>query len=164
MNYLGPKYCRVKVREGRIGEITEILAWYEYINDVILDHLDDEIKSTDRSGVWRYLISFKATFSVTQLFSVSKIYFSESSPCHREYWHRVRVWDPLPDHGQRDAAELHQVRGARHSHLGVPQLLHPPGPLPGEKVQENLFWGGLQILQTKVNTALHSQEDKFCLL
>ena len=24
---------RVKVREGRIGEITEILAWYEYIND-----------------------------------------------------------------------------------------------------------------------------------
>ena len=49
----------MKVREGRIGEITEILAWYEYINDVILDHLDDEIKSTDRSGVWRYLISFK---------------------------------------------------------------------------------------------------------
>ena len=54
---------RVKVREGRIGEITEILAWYEYINDVILDHLDDEIKSTDRSGVWRYLISFKVMAS-----------------------------------------------------------------------------------------------------
>ena len=30
----------MKVREGRIGEITEILAWYEYINDVILDHLN----------------------------------------------------------------------------------------------------------------------------
>ena len=55
---------RVKVREGRIGEITEILAWYEYINDVILDHLDDEIKSTDRSGVWRYLISFKVRGNV----------------------------------------------------------------------------------------------------
>ena len=52
-------YLRVKVREGRFGEITEILAWYEYINDVILDHLDDEIKSTNKSGVWRYLISFK---------------------------------------------------------------------------------------------------------
>ena len=50
---------RVKVREGKIAEITEILAWYEYINDVILDHLDENIKSTDRSGVWRYLISFK---------------------------------------------------------------------------------------------------------
>ena len=53
---------RVKVREGRFGEITEILAWYEYINDVILDHLDDEIKSTNKSGVWRYLISFKVEF------------------------------------------------------------------------------------------------------
>ena len=49
----------MKVREGRFGEITEILAWYEYINDVILDQLDDEIKSTNKSGVWRYLISFK---------------------------------------------------------------------------------------------------------
>ena len=47
------------MREGKIAEITEILAWYEYINDVILDHLDENIKSTDRSGVWRYLISFK---------------------------------------------------------------------------------------------------------
>ena len=36
---------------------------YEFINDVILDHLDDEIKSTDRSGVWRYLISFKVSFN-----------------------------------------------------------------------------------------------------
>ena len=53
--------CRVKVREGRFGELTEILAWYEYINDVILDHLDDEIKSTNKSGVWRYLISFKVS-------------------------------------------------------------------------------------------------------
>ena len=72
--------------------------------------------------------------------------FSESPPRHREYRHRVSVRHPLPDHRQRDAAELHQVRGARHPHLGVPQLLHPPGPLPGEKVQKNLFGGGLQIL------------------
>ena len=90
----------MKVREGRIGEITEILAWseyhkifffhreslleilclivrqsflhkqmnrYEFINDVILDHLDDEIKSTDRSGVWRYLISFKVSSSTSFL-------------------------------------------------------------------------------------------------
>ena len=62
-------FFRVKVREGRFGEITQILGWYEYINDVILDHLDDEIKSTDRSGVWRYLISFKVPFI---LFSLKK--------------------------------------------------------------------------------------------
>ena len=57
-------FTRVKVREGKIAEITEILAWYEYINDVILDHLDENIKSTDRSGVWRYLISFKVIKTV----------------------------------------------------------------------------------------------------
>ena len=41
---------------------------YEFINDVILDHLDDEIKSTDRSGVWRYLISFKVTPSLISIY------------------------------------------------------------------------------------------------
>ena len=67
----------MKVREGRIGEITEILAWYEYINDVILDHLDDEIKSTDRSGVWRYLISFKVkNIDINVKFNL-KHYFKE---------------------------------------------------------------------------------------
>ena len=62
---------RVKVREGRIGEVTEILAWYEFINDIILDHLDDEIKSTDQSGVWRYLISFKVPFC-SEIFFLKK--------------------------------------------------------------------------------------------
>ena len=49
-------YCRLKVREGSFNEITSILAWYEFINDIILDHLDDEIKSTNKSGVWRYRV------------------------------------------------------------------------------------------------------------
>ena len=49
-------YCRLKVREGSFNEITSILAWYEFINDIILDHLDDEIKSTNKSGVWRYCV------------------------------------------------------------------------------------------------------------
>ena len=67
-------YCRLKVREGSFNEITSILAWYEFINDIILDHLDDEIKSTNKSGVWRYcvvcvssqlyLIIFKSCFSL----------------------------------------------------------------------------------------------------
>ena len=71
-------FSRVKVREGKIAEITEILAWYEYINDVILDHLDENIKSTDRSGVWRYLISFKVINFVFLSFSDS-FYFRISS-------------------------------------------------------------------------------------
>ena len=74
---------RVKVREGRFGELTEILAWYEYINDVILDHLDDEIKSTNKSGVWRYLISFKVILSFSQPDLINQIeMFLEFAPCH----------------------------------------------------------------------------------
>ena len=74
IKYLRFLSCRVKVREGRFGELTEILAWYEYINDVILDHLDDEIKSTNKSGVWRYLISFKVSHhsNISHLFSLKK--------------------------------------------------------------------------------------------
>ena len=100
---------RVKVREGRIGEITEILAWYEYINDVILDHLDDEIKSTDRSGVWRYLISFKVR--VLSGVRGDFVCCSESAASDREHRDSVCVRDPLPHHGQRHPAELHQVSG-----------------------------------------------------
>ena len=91
-------------------------------------------------------------FSAIFTLNISNPSFSESSPRHREHRNRVCVRDPLPDHGQRDAAELHQVRGARHPHLGVPQLLHPPRPLPREKVQKNLLGGGLQILQKKVRS------------
>ena len=65
---------RVKVREGRFGEITQILGWYEYINDVILDHLDDEIKSTNKSGVWRYLISFKNLLRAIENIGIVSVY------------------------------------------------------------------------------------------
>ena len=72
---------RVKVREGRIGEVTEILAWYEFINDIILDHLDDEIKSTDQSGVWRYLISFKVRIR-PRIFNDVHFFLVESFTSH----------------------------------------------------------------------------------
>ena len=91
------------------------LTWlwyrYEYINDVILDHLDDEIKSTDRSGVWRYLISFKVPF-FSFLFKKAKIFLilpPESPLGHREHWDCVCVWDPLPEHWNCHSAELYQV-------------------------------------------------------
>ena len=49
------------------------MGWYEFINDIILDHLDDEIKSTNKSGVWRYCF-----------------YTSRKSPCHRMEFHLVQ--------------------------------------------------------------------------
>ena len=105
--------CRVKVREGRFGELTEILAWYEYINDVILDHLDDEIKSTNKSGVWRYLISFKVStvinLNVSHPFSQLKNP-SESSTRDRKYRNCVRLWHPISDNWKCYSTEFYQVR------------------------------------------------------
>jgi hypothetical protein len=64
----------MKVREGRFEEITHILAWYDYINLVLLNHLDDEITSTDKSGVWRYLISFKNLLRAIENIGIVSVY------------------------------------------------------------------------------------------
>ena len=95
------------MREGRIAEITQILAWYEYINDVILDHLDDNIKSTDRSGVWRYLISFKVKLTMTTVLISS--FYSESPSGYREYWHSVCLRHSVPDNRGCHTEEFYQV-------------------------------------------------------
>ena len=43
-----------------------------------------------------------------------------------------------------------QVRGARHPHLGVPQLLHPPGALPRREAAQDLRRGRVQVLPPEV--------------
>ncbi|KAF6209106.1 hypothetical protein GE061_014849 [Apolygus lucorum] len=39
--------------------IREALQWYNSFNNAMMIHLTDQIKETDNSGVWRFLISFK---------------------------------------------------------------------------------------------------------
>ncbi|XP_024082931.1 soluble guanylate cyclase gcy-35 isoform X2 [Cimex lectularius] len=39
--------------------IRDVLHWYNSVNAAMLVHLTDQIKETDNSGVWRYLIAFK---------------------------------------------------------------------------------------------------------
>ncbi|CAH1405097.1 unnamed protein product [Nezara viridula] len=39
--------------------IRDVLHWYNSVNAAMLAHLTDQIKETDNSGVWRYLIAFK---------------------------------------------------------------------------------------------------------
>ncbi|XP_025264007.1 uncharacterized protein LOC105258860 isoform X2 [Camponotus floridanus] len=41
------------------SSISEVMAWYTSVNAAMLDHLTNQIKETDNSGVWRYLIAFK---------------------------------------------------------------------------------------------------------
>ncbi|CAB0020299.1 unnamed protein product [Nesidiocoris tenuis] len=39
--------------------IREVLHWYSSFNAAMMTHITDQIKETDNSGVWRFLISFK---------------------------------------------------------------------------------------------------------
>ncbi|XP_072749417.1 uncharacterized protein [Anoplolepis gracilipes] len=41
------------------SSISEVMSWYTGVNAAMLDHLTNQIKETDNSGVWRYLIAFK---------------------------------------------------------------------------------------------------------
>lgn len=35
------------------SSITEVMTWYTSVNAAMLDHLTNQIKETDNSGVWR---------------------------------------------------------------------------------------------------------------
>ncbi|XP_017077564.1 uncharacterized protein LOC108112253 [Drosophila eugracilis] len=51
---------RDRVRlEPEESSITEVMNWYTSINRGLLHHLNEQIKETDNSGVWRYLVGFK---------------------------------------------------------------------------------------------------------
>ncbi|KAH8347689.1 hypothetical protein KR084_000255 [Drosophila pseudotakahashii] len=51
---------RERVRlEPEESSITEVMNWYTSINRGLLHHLNEQIKETDNSGVWRYLVGFK---------------------------------------------------------------------------------------------------------
>ncbi|XP_017835379.1 uncharacterized protein LOC108594751 [Drosophila busckii] len=41
------------------SSITEVMNWYTAVNRGLLHHLNEQIKETDSSGVWRYLVGFK---------------------------------------------------------------------------------------------------------
>ncbi|XP_067633351.1 uncharacterized protein [Eurosta solidaginis] len=45
--------------EPEDNSITDVMNWYTAINRALLHHLTEQIKETDNSGVWRYLIGFK---------------------------------------------------------------------------------------------------------
>ncbi|KAI5710795.1 hypothetical protein M8J75_011547 [Diaphorina citri] len=65
--------------------IDEVLHWYTSVNAVLLEHMTQQIKETDRSnsGVWRYLISFKNLLRSIENFGISVVhginYFASGS-------------------------------------------------------------------------------------
>ncbi|XP_012256293.1 receptor-type guanylate cyclase daf-11 isoform X2 [Athalia rosae] len=56
------------------SSITEVMAWYTSVNAAMLDHLTNQIKETDNSGVWRYLISFKNLLRSIESLGIASVY------------------------------------------------------------------------------------------
>ena len=154
---------RVKVREGSFNEITSILGWYEFINDIILDHLDDEIKSTNKSGVWRYwfcirvenlharLISF-SSFRSSEYYKIVIILFQifdciqKFTACHWKYWDCFSLWNQIFDDRKSYARELYQICGAWHIDLGISKQLDSSSTILERKTPKHLLVKSLQIL------------------
>lgn len=44
---------RQTVKQSEETTITDVLAWYTSVNAAMLEHLTQQIKETDTSGVWR---------------------------------------------------------------------------------------------------------------
>ncbi|KAK0174544.1 hypothetical protein PV327_010304 [Microctonus hyperodae] len=54
--------------------IAEVMAWYTSVNAAMLDILTNQIKETDNSGVWRYLIAFKNLLRSIESLGIASVY------------------------------------------------------------------------------------------
>ena len=73
---------RIHVREGRLTDITTIMAWYSIITKVSTDHLDNEIKSTNNSSVWKYV---KATLQLFNCFNLAALTSPSDLPSQTKF-------------------------------------------------------------------------------
>jgi len=62
----------------RIGQdeedINSILYWYKFTDAVFLDHLSQDIKLTNSSAVWRYLIGYKNLLRAIENLGIAVVY------------------------------------------------------------------------------------------
>ncbi|RZC42938.1 uncharacterized protein BDFB_008937, partial [Asbolus verrucosus] len=54
--------------------MTDVLLWYTSVNAAMLDHLTNQIKETDNSGVWRYLLAFKNLLKSIENTGIASVY------------------------------------------------------------------------------------------
>merc|ERR1712172_259568 len=55
-------------------DITSILNWYKLADAVFLDHLSQDIKRTNSSAVWRYLIGYKNLLRAIENLGIAVVY------------------------------------------------------------------------------------------
>lgn len=51
-----------------------MMHWYRVVNGAMLDHLSNQIKETNESGVWRYLIALKNLLRSIESFGISSVF------------------------------------------------------------------------------------------
>ncbi|XP_018573653.1 uncharacterized protein LOC108912758 [Anoplophora glabripennis] len=56
------------------SSITDVLTWYTSVNAAMLEHLTNQIKETDNSGVWRYLLAFKNLLKSIESTGIASVY------------------------------------------------------------------------------------------
>ncbi|KAJ8923092.1 hypothetical protein NQ315_001644 [Exocentrus adspersus] len=56
------------------SSITDVLTWYTSVNAAMLEHLTTQIKETDSSGVWRYLLAFKNLLKSIESTGIASVY------------------------------------------------------------------------------------------
>ncbi|KAL3274580.1 hypothetical protein HHI36_015963 [Cryptolaemus montrouzieri] len=67
------KNFRLKISFEEIT-MQEVLLWYTSVNGALLDHLTNQIKETDNSGVWRYLLAFKNLLRSIESIGIAAVY------------------------------------------------------------------------------------------
>lgn len=67
------QYYRSKINTEE-STIPEVMHWYTAINAALLDHLSNQIKETDNSGVWRHLVGFKNLLRSIECYGISSVH------------------------------------------------------------------------------------------
>ena len=68
---------RKQIRPDLINQedlINTLLNWYGKAEDLFLDHLSQEIKLTNSSAVWRYLLAYKNLLRSIENVEISVVY------------------------------------------------------------------------------------------
>ncbi|CAG9826950.1 unnamed protein product [Diabrotica balteata] len=56
------------------SSIKDVVSWYTSLNAALLEHLTQQIKENDNSGVWRYLLAFKNLLKSIESTGISMVY------------------------------------------------------------------------------------------
>ncbi|XP_053698462.1 uncharacterized protein LOC128745413 [Sabethes cyaneus] len=60
--------------QSEYSTVRDVLHWYTTVNAALLEHLTNQIKDANKSGVWRFLLSFKNLLKSIESLDISAVY------------------------------------------------------------------------------------------